>query len=466
MLPELVPSGCIPLPWACLELWKRAKFLSLPRTSCQMSITGPLVLWLPFPVSIHQSRSTRTLRGWGLCMCFRVLHLRMFLFILFSSKRTPEQEYDDFGRMRALGMFRGASSAHILFSFPASVQRSRSTRTLRALGCSKVLHLPNFVLFSSKRTPEKEYKDFERMRAVGVFQGASSAHISILFFSKRTPEQEYEDREWGLWVCSKVLHMHIFLFILFSSKHTPEQEYEDFERMRALGVFQGASSAHTMYFYLFCFPAVVHQSRCTRTLREWGLWVCSKVLHLHIFLFILFSSKRTPEKEYKDFERMRALGVFQGASSAHISIYFVFQQLYTRAGVRGLWENEGSGCVPRCFICTYFLFFSSKRTTEQEYEDFERVRALGVFQGVSSAHFVFFSNKRTPEEYEDFREWGLWACSKVLHLHILFSFPASVHQSRSTRTSREWGPWVCSRVPLLMERRCWTSQNDVWIINM
>ena len=48
MLRELVPSECTPIPWGythtCLKLWKSAKSLSLPRTKCQVSVTGPLVL--------------------------------------------------------------------------------------------------------------------------------------------------------------------------------------------------------------------------------------------------------------------------------------------------------------------------------------------------------------------------------------------------------------------------------------
>ena len=48
MLPELVPSECMPVSWDYihLKLWKSAKSLSLPRTRCQVSVTGPLVLRL------------------------------------------------------------------------------------------------------------------------------------------------------------------------------------------------------------------------------------------------------------------------------------------------------------------------------------------------------------------------------------------------------------------------------------
>ena len=35
MLPELVPSGCMPMSWGYIQC------LSLPRTSCEVSFTGP-----------------------------------------------------------------------------------------------------------------------------------------------------------------------------------------------------------------------------------------------------------------------------------------------------------------------------------------------------------------------------------------------------------------------------------------
>ena len=48
MLPEIVPSDCMCIPWGVFmfEIVKNANYHSLPRTSCRVTVARPSVLWL------------------------------------------------------------------------------------------------------------------------------------------------------------------------------------------------------------------------------------------------------------------------------------------------------------------------------------------------------------------------------------------------------------------------------------